>query len=95
MAKALKIRVIAEGVETEQQCEFLRINECDAVQGYYVSKSLTVQDFADQMQKQVHHGQVVSTSKLRTQPVSIINGNGSIATYEKGLAELAAFIPAI
>lgn len=95
MAKALKIRVVAEGVETEQQCEFLRINECDAVQGYYVSKSLTVQDFADQMQKQVHHGQVVSTSKLRTQPVSIINGNGSIATYEKGLAELAAFIPAI
>lgn len=37
LAKGLEISVIAEGVETEQQLEFLRLRECDAFQGYFCS----------------------------------------------------------
>jgi diguanylate cyclase (GGDEF)-like protein len=37
MAKSLNFAVIAEGVETEQQLEFLKVNGCDAMQGYYFS----------------------------------------------------------
>ncbi|HUP28574.1 MAG TPA: EAL domain-containing protein [Usitatibacter sp.] len=41
MAKRLKLRVIAEGVETRQQLEFLRANHCDAFQGFLFSKPVT------------------------------------------------------
>ncbi len=41
MAKRLKLRVIAEGVENRQQLEFLRDNQCDAFQGYLFSRPLT------------------------------------------------------
>ena len=40
MAKALNIKVIAEGVETNEQLVFLRINNCDMIQGYLISRPL-------------------------------------------------------
>ena len=41
MAKRLKLRCIAEGVETRAQLEFLRANHCEAFQGFLFSKPLT------------------------------------------------------
>ncbi len=41
MAHALKLNVIAEGVETEDQLDFLRDHGCDEIQGYYFSRPLT------------------------------------------------------
>jgi diguanylate cyclase (GGDEF)-like protein/PAS domain S-box-containing protein len=41
MAKRLKLRVIAEGVENRQQLEFLRANNCEAFQGYLFSRPVT------------------------------------------------------
>ena len=42
----LNLRVIAEGVETEQQRDFLRANDCDEMQGYLFSKPLQAAAFA-------------------------------------------------
>ncbi|MDO7597323.1 MAG: EAL domain-containing protein, partial [Pseudomonadota bacterium] len=39
-AHDLNLSVIAEGVETEQQLEFLKENSCDAYQGHYYSKAV-------------------------------------------------------
>jgi EAL domain-containing protein (putative c-di-GMP-specific phosphodiesterase class I)/CheY-like chemotaxis protein len=40
MAHSLGIRVVAEGVETEQQCEFLRRSMCDEIQGYLFAAAM-------------------------------------------------------
>jgi len=45
----LNLRVIAEGVETEQQRAFLRANDCDEMQGYLFSRPLPAQDVARMM----------------------------------------------
>jgi len=44
MAHSLQMRVVAEGVETLEQLEFLRRKGCDDVQGFYYSKSLPLQE---------------------------------------------------
>ena len=45
MAKSLRLQVIAEGVETEQQLNFLKQNNCDDIQGYYFSKPISAKEF--------------------------------------------------
>ncbi|MCW8861886.1 MAG: EAL domain-containing protein, partial [Rhodospirillales bacterium] len=41
MARNLNLRVVAEGVETEDQMAFLRANSCDEIQGYLVSRPVS------------------------------------------------------
>ena len=51
MAKDLQITVLAEGVETEQQKEFLKALNCDMIQGYYYAKPMPADRFATYLDK--------------------------------------------
>lgn len=42
MAKSLNLRTIAEGVESLEHVSFLRKNLCDIIQGYYISRPLSL-----------------------------------------------------
>lgn len=52
MARNLDISMIAEGVETQEQVEWLRNNNCEQAQGYYYSKPLSEADFFIYLQDQ-------------------------------------------
>lgn len=47
MAKRLKIKIIAEGVETEEQFRYLRDFECDMIQGYFFGKPMTFEQLQE------------------------------------------------
>lgn len=44
VANQLGLRTIAEGVEEEEQCKFLRDNGCGEIQGYLISKPITAEE---------------------------------------------------
>jgi EAL domain-containing protein (putative c-di-GMP-specific phosphodiesterase class I) len=46
MAHSLRLRVVAEGVETADQLKFLRSERCDTVQGYYLHRPLPERELA-------------------------------------------------
>lgn len=45
LAHNMQVQVVAEGVETQAQWDFLKCYGCDQIQGYYYSKPLTADDF--------------------------------------------------
>jgi diguanylate cyclase (GGDEF)-like protein/PAS domain S-box-containing protein len=46
MGRSLKLRVVAEGVETQEELSFLQARQCDEAQGYYFSRPVLPKQFA-------------------------------------------------
>jgi len=51
MAHSLRLKVVAEGVETREQLEFLRVHGCDEVQGYFLSKPLPADQLSARLRR--------------------------------------------
>ncbi|MDD5272227.1 MAG: EAL domain-containing protein [Methylovulum sp.] len=79
MGHSLGQKIIAEGVETEQQLEYLTHRGCDIIQGYFFSKPLPTQDMTRLLAKEAQ--QHLTSSQKRALPVSPFD-KGS---FDKGL----------
>jgi EAL domain-containing protein (putative c-di-GMP-specific phosphodiesterase class I) len=53
LGHGLKLEVIAEGVETQEQLKFLRSVNCDGVQGYYLSRPVPAQEATNLFLKKI------------------------------------------
>ncbi len=55
LANSLRMKVVAEGVETQEQLDYLRVNECDEIQGYYLSKPITADEMSQFLERDLSH----------------------------------------
>ncbi|RLV59724.1 EAL domain-containing protein [Parashewanella curva] len=68
MANSLGMKIVAEGVETKEQLDFLQQMGCSAIQGFYISRPLAVDDVLPFCEKQ----------NLASAPPTITQGEESI-----------------
>ncbi|CAM3397087.1 Phytochrome-like protein cph2 [Halomonas lysinitropha] len=52
LGKSLSLIVVAEGVESEEQVDYLRAHSCDQFQGFYINKPMPAAEFAAAVRKQ-------------------------------------------
>jgi diguanylate cyclase (GGDEF)-like protein len=64
MGKNLSLTVVAQGVETRAQADFLRDHACDEIQGFYLNRPLPPDEFAKLLLADEAEGQVESESRL-------------------------------
>jgi EAL domain-containing protein (putative c-di-GMP-specific phosphodiesterase class I) len=76
MARSLKLRVVAEGVETLEAAAFLRTHQCDEAQGYYFSRPVPPQQFAKLLEtgiaaadRVLRHDEISASGKIGTPSV--------------------------
>jgi diguanylate cyclase (GGDEF)-like protein/PAS domain S-box-containing protein len=75
MARSLKLRVVAEGVETLEQLAFLQAHECDEAQGYYFSRPVLPQQFAELLR-----------TGIRASPASVFANGPESAEIPRAMA---------
>ena len=47
MGRSLRLRVVGEGVETQEELTFLQAHQCDEAQGYFFSRPIVPQEFGE------------------------------------------------
>jgi response regulator RpfG family c-di-GMP phosphodiesterase len=68
MSHKLGKTVLAEGVETEEQMQYLRRNECDEMQGYYFSRPVP----AEEITRMLLTGQTMALSEQNVEARSTV-----------------------
>ncbi|PZP77417.1 MAG: diguanylate cyclase, partial [Ectopseudomonas oleovorans] len=53
MAHSLELKVVAEGVETQAQMDFLKSQNCDEIQGFLISRPVEASTFAELLRAQI------------------------------------------
>ncbi len=50
LAKKLNMKIVAEGIESREQVDFLVEQECDLIQGYFFAKPMAIEEFVEKYQ---------------------------------------------
>jgi hypothetical protein len=59
MGRSLKLRVVTDGVETQEELAFLQAHQCDEAQGYYFSRPVLPEQFASLLRTGIPEAAVV------------------------------------
>jgi len=68
MAHSLNLRVLAEGVETEEQMQFLRKENCDEMQGFLYSKPISADEISEMIRQGFWHTSMTQDNIQSTRP---------------------------
>jgi len=69
MGRSLKLRVVAEGVETQEEVAFLQAHDCDEAQGYYFSRPVIARQFAKLLETGIQ--EFASSVKVREKHIAL------------------------
>lgn len=47
MSKSLGVEIIAEGVETKEQLDFIKVHQCGEAQGYFIGRPVSASHIVD------------------------------------------------
>jgi diguanylate cyclase (GGDEF)-like protein/PAS domain S-box-containing protein len=84
LAHSLNLKVVAEGVETEEQLRLLRLLRCDAMQGYLFSRPLPAEDFERLLLRGGQPGADAGVLVPRAQALLKGSGQGGTHAYQPG-----------
>jgi EAL domain-containing protein (putative c-di-GMP-specific phosphodiesterase class I) len=62
MAHSIGLKVVAEGVETPEQADFLRERDCDELQGFLFSRAVPAEEFSQLIEAEPRKPARVETS---------------------------------
>ena len=76
MARSLQLKVVAEGVETKEQYDFLRTLGCDQIQGYYFSKPIPASEVVKLLYKTMTRdgGTVIPVGEEKPATLAVTRG---------------------
>ena len=69
MGRSLKLRVMAEGVETREELAFLQAHQCDEAQGYYFSRPMLAPEFAKMLETGISNTVLLPRSRAVSAPL--------------------------
>ncbi|MEE9333851.1 MAG: EAL domain-containing protein [Granulosicoccaceae bacterium] len=75
LGKHFNMKVVAEGVEDEEQLQFLKVQGCDIAQGFYISKPMNIVDYREWLERWPYG--VEGTTRLEDLPNNLPRASGS------------------